>query len=196
MSHSSKRYSYIFKTVILGDGGVGKTSLRNRFLGKGFQTSYMETAGADFSLYETKAELKGGNVANVKVQIWDLAGQKRFKDIRASFYNGTRGALLVYDCTRPDTASSLDNWIEELQSNTNLNVEIVLVSNKIDLRNELPDSLTHKDGMKIAKSLSNNSNSSQPINYIETSAKDNTNVPEAFNKLIMNLVVQVQNRPS
>lgn len=176
VSFSKKRKGRIFKIALLGDGGVGKTALRERFLGKGFQSSYMMTIGADFAIYNTKI-----NGEDVKLQIWDLAGQERFKEVRSGFYQGVLGALMVYDVTRKESADNLIAWKEELKKYSGIEKSsLVLVANKIDLRKSHATSLTKRDGKKVSKSLGN-------LKYFETSAKDNINVPEAFLDLAQNI---------
>ena len=134
VSFGKRRRGRIFKIALLGEGGVGKTALRQRFLGKGFEASYMMTVGADFAIYKTEI-----NGEEVKLQIWDLAGQERFKEVRSGFYQGTLGALMVYDVTRKDSADNLLNWKEELLKYTKeINPELVLVANKIDLSSKIP----------------------------------------------------------
>lgn len=169
-----KKGGRLFKIALLGDGAVGKTALKDRFLGKGFESSYMMTIGADFATYTTQIDNE-----EVKLQIWDLAGQTRFKEVRSGFYSGTLGALLVYDVTRKDTAESLIGWVEEAKKfSGNSNVSFILVGNKIDLRKQAPESVTKRQGLLIAKKLAKSNNSVVP--YVETSAKDNLNVPQAF----------------
>ena len=170
-----KRTGRLFKIALLGDGGVGKTALKERFLGKGFESSYLMTIGADFATYSAKILEE-----DVKLQIWDLAGQSRFAEVRSGFYQGTLGALLVYDVTRKDSAENLINWVVEAKKNSgNENLSYILVANKIDLRKEMPASLTKRQGQAIARKIAKNAKVKK-INYVETSAKDNVNVPQAF----------------
>ena len=100
------------KVVLLGEGSVGKTSLRRTYLGEGFRESYSMTIGADFAA--RRLNLEGWDITS---NIWDLAGQQRFKKLRETYYRGVSGALLVYDITRPETLEALPQWIEELQKN-------------------------------------------------------------------------------
>jgi len=181
-----RRSERIFKIVLLGDGGVGKTSLRNRFLGKGFRSSYSATMGTDFSLYKTKVNHNGKQI-NIKLQIWDLAGQRRFKTVRAGFYKGTLGALMIFDSTRPKSAEHMIEWANELRANTDKSVIMVLAGNKIDLRNQYPEAMSSIDGERIASQISKGG-SNKRIAYFETSAKDNTNVPKAFNELVISIL--------
>ena len=101
--------SFLMKIVLAGDGAVGKTALRERYLGKGFSSNYMMTIGADFALKEATIREK-----NIKFQIWDHAGQPRFGTVRSVYYYGCLGALLLFDVTRPDTFTNLENWLEEI----------------------------------------------------------------------------------
>ncbi len=94
-----------FKIVLLGDGAVGKTSLRSKFMGEGFEADYMLTIGVDFA---TKDVSKDGK--NFKAQIWDLAGQERFKFLQEKFLKGTQGILFVYDVNRMDSLESAIDW--------------------------------------------------------------------------------------
>ena len=182
VSFNRRKKGRIFKITLLGDGGVGKTALRNRFLGQGFKSNYMMTVGAEFSIYTTQI-----NGEQVKLQIWDLAGQDRFKDVRSGFYQGTLGALMVYDVTRKESADNLLNWKQELLNYSQQSPEIVLVANKIDLRGGHDGALTKREGKKLAKKLGN-------VNYVETSAKDNTNVPQAFIDLAKMIYDSVNNK--
>ena len=177
-----KKGGRLFKIALLGDGGVGKTALKERFLGKGFESSYMMTIGADFATYSTQIGPEGNKEA-VKLQIWDLAGQMRFKEVRSGFYQGTLGALLVYDVTRKESAENLMNWIEEAKKNSgNENMSFILIANKVDLRKQEPGSLTKRQGTLMAKKIAKKTDT-KVVPYVETSAKDNLNVPQAFLEL-------------
>ncbi|MFX1513985.1 MAG: Rab family GTPase [Promethearchaeota archaeon] len=132
----------LMKICLLGDGAVGKTSLRERYLGKGFKSGYTMTIGADFAVKESNVD---GN--EIKFQIWDLAGQPRFSSVRELYYKGSVGGLLVYDCTRPESYQNLDGWIEELWKNNGRGkLPLVLIANKVDLREENPDSISPELG--------------------------------------------------
>ena len=170
-----KKSGRLFKIALLGDGGVGKTALKERFLGKGFESSYLMTIGADFATYSSKIQDE-----DVKLQIWDLAGQSRFAEVRSGFYQGTLGALLVYDVTRKESAENLINWVAEVKKYSgNENLSYILVANKIDLRKAEPGSLTKRQGQAITKKIAKAADV-KSVHYVETSAKDNINVPQAF----------------
>lgn len=111
------------KIVLLGEGAVGKTSLRLKFMGKTTGDSYIATLGADFSIKR---------LSNATLQIWDIAGQHRFRDIISRFFLGAHGAIVVFDVTRPETFDQLSYWIDHLWTITGP-IPFVLLGNKIDL---------------------------------------------------------------
>jgi len=172
--------SFLVKIVLAGDGAVGKTTLRRRYLGEGFQASYLMTIGADFAV-------KTVNVAGqtIKFQIWDLAGQPRFQVVREMYYRGALGGLLVYDVTRWDSFKNLPYWLEELwRSNGRGCVPVVLAGNKIDLRTEGADYITREYGEQYSRDVSKVTNQyGFSIPYIETSAKTGELVEDAFQTL-------------
>ncbi len=165
----------IFKLSLLGDGSVGKTSLRHRYLGKEFSTSYLATLGADFAIKEVNY-----NNFTVRYQIWDLAGQPRFNQLRKTFYLGSQGAIIIYDVNSYDSFNNVKNWVNEFIANNGKGTGILLlVGNKIDLRND--QSVTTEQGKEMAVALSSLVNKKVP--FIETSAKTGQNIEDAF-KLI------------
>lgn len=171
----------IFKIVLLGDGAVGKTALRHRYLGEGFKQSYSMTIGADFAV--KRVDLDGEEIV---AQIWDLAGQIRFQSVREVYYQGATGALLVFDITRSSTFESIPNWITELlENNKNKIVPMVLLGNKSDLRDTTDGAISRESGEEYAKNLSEWSTFEIP--YVETSALSGDNVDEAFAILLRNI---------
>lgn len=165
----------LYKICLLGDGGVGKTSLRERFLGKGFQSGYILTIGADFAVQNL--EIDG---AQYKFQIWDLAGQQRFEAVRALYYKGSHGAILVFDRTRPDSLYNLKNWKRELFTNVGRQIPYVVLGNKSDL----PNAIDQGELTKFVEKCQNEvSDISYNISYLDTSAKSGLNVTEAFGQL-------------
>ncbi|MFW9930504.1 MAG: Rab family GTPase [Candidatus Thorarchaeota archaeon] len=164
--------SYNLKLLLLGDGYVGKTSLRKRFMGHQFQTQYLETLGADFAI-------KKGNYKNTlfRYQIWDLAGQPRFDSLRRGFFTGAQAALIVFDITNAPSADNVKKWTDEFwKFNGRGKLPIVIIGNKIDLRESAEFSLEENVGMKIISEIESPFN----IEYLETSAKTGENVNEAF----------------
>lgn len=175
-----------FKITLLGEGAVGKTSLRKNFLGETFDRDYMMTLGADFATKTIEVD-----DYEVTLIIWDLAGQPRFSVVREGFYQGTRGALLVFDITRPDTYEQLSSWVRELlKNNKDKKVPLVLIGNKNDLRGSLHTTIPEEYGEKYAEALSQWSGYNIP--YIETSAKYGDNVEKAFENLIRQIIKSTQ----
>ena len=164
----------IFKITLLGEGAVGKTSLRRTYLGESFKEGYMMTIGADFAVKKMNI-----NQTEYTLQIWDLAGQQRFSAVREVYYRGTAGALLVFDISRPETYEILPNWLHELiRNNKNRIVPLVLIGNKEDLRDSTPYAVPKEYAMEYADQLSQWSGFYVP--YMETSAKTGLNVEQVF----------------
>jgi len=163
----------VFKIVLLGDGGVGKTSLLHRYLGKGFTGQYKMTLGAEFSIKR---------MGNDVIQIWDLAGQPTFSTVRKSYYVGGVGALILFDVTNRNSLENVMRWAEEIISNTGYPVPLMLVGNKIDLRETHPDAVTTEEGIKLATKLSAFLNC--PVNYTGASAKTGLYVDGIFEDFI------------
>ncbi len=171
----------LFKIVLLGDGAVGKTSIRRRYMGEGFKTDFLATMGADFAFLKTKID-----GINIEWQIWDLAGQPAFRAVMKSYYRGAMGALAVYDVTQPKSLDSLDSWVLEARerANSSIDLPVVLVGNKIDLRDELPNSLKTLNGFVKSKALN--------AEFVETSAKTGEAIDEAFTKLARQIITMIK----
>jgi small GTP-binding protein len=167
----------VYKICLLGDGAVGKTSLRDRFMGKPLPGDYLLTIGADFAAKAAEVRNK-----TVKFQIWDLAGQPRFESVREPYYKGTLGGLLVFDVTRPDSFESTPSWIKELwKHNGKGRIPLVLLGNKIDLRDSIQPSIHIVHGEALAREFSKFCvKDGFKVPYIETSAKTGENVEQAF----------------
>ena len=181
----------MYKIALLGDGAVGKTALRNRFMGKDFAADYLMTIGADFASKAVKLDGK-----TVKFQIWDLAGQPRFEAVRELYYRGAVGGLLVYDVTRYSSFENTPRWVTELwQNNGKGKVPIVVLGNKIDLREALPDSVIPGQGNALAHELSKIcAESGFEVQYLETSAKTGVNVDRAFSLLGETIITYVESK--
>ena len=123
---------YDVKVVLLGQGGVGKTSLVRRYVKNTFSSDYKQTIGSNFLL----KTLQLNKTTRMLIQIWDLSGQDSFRTVRAQYYLYSRGAILVFDLTRPDTLYKLDNWYMDLLQRTG-KIPLILVGNKSDLEDEI-----------------------------------------------------------
>ena len=126
-----EEYDMIFKVVLIGDSGVGKSNIMSRYLKDEFSIETKTTVGVEFGA--KKLELNG---LSVKAQIWDTAGQERYKSITNAYYKGAKGSLLVFDITRKESFDNVDRWIAELKNNGDSDVTIVLIGNKCDLEHE------------------------------------------------------------
>ena len=173
---------FLMKVCLLGDGAVGKTALRERYLGKEFTSSYLMTIGADFAVQKTTVADK-----EVKFQIWDLAGQERFNSVRSLYYQGSHGAILVFDVTRPESyANLLEGWINELMKHLRGGpIPVIVLGNKTDLRNPNdPTHITKESGIQLTQRIADKFNGGkQAIPYLETSAKTGENVQQGFRAL-------------
>jgi len=121
-------YAYLFKYIIIGDTGVGKSCLLLQFTDKRFQPVHDLTIGVEFGARMVTIDGK-----QIKLQIWDTAGQESFRSITRSYYRGAAGALLVYDITRRETFNHLTTWLEDARQHSNSNMTIMLIGNKSDL---------------------------------------------------------------
>ena len=165
---ADENYDYIFKVLLLGNSDVGKSSLLLRFVDKTWTDSFVPTIGVDF-------KVKTMNIGDktVKMQIWDTAGQERFRNVVASYFRGSNGILLIYDVTNRDSFKNLDSWLEVIENNASDNVLKILIGNKVDLVEDIE--IKKEEGQQFANRYN--------MQFIETSAKLDTNVSEAFETL-------------
>ena len=166
-------YSFLFKYIIIGDTNVGKSCLLMQFTDKRFRAEHDLTIGVDFGsrMIKINDDREGAEQRNIKLQIYDTAGQEQFKSITSQFYRGATGALLVYDITRRDTFQHIENWLHEVRENGNPDMVIVLIGNKADL-GETKRRVSTEEGERFAKA--------NGLIFMETSAKTSFNVEEAF----------------
>ncbi|XP_032375417.1 RAB11a, member RAS oncogene family, like [Etheostoma spectabile] len=180
MTNREDEYDYLFKVVLIGDSGVGKSNLLSRFTRNEFNLESKSTIGVEFATRSIQVEGK-----TIKAQIWDTAGQERYRAITSAYYRGAVGALLVYDIAKHLTYENAERWLKELQDHADSNIVIMLVGNKSDLRHlravptEEAKALAEKHG----------------LSFLETSALDSSNVELAFQTIlsaIYNIVSQRQ----
>ncbi|UCE13711.1 MAG: GTP-binding protein [Candidatus Heimdallarchaeota archaeon] len=175
------------KVCLLGDGAVGKTALRERYLGKQFSSGYVMTIGADFAVKKTRISTEEGE-KDVKFQIWDLAGQPRFNSVRELYYKGSHGGLLVFDITRRDSFTNLDSWVEELYKNSGRGpMPVAVLGNKVDLRDQAEDYVTEAEALEFTDNLQTRIQINCEIPYLETSAKTGVNVDQSFTRLAQSI---------
>ncbi|KAM3580199.1 Ypt/Rab-type GTPase Rab7 [Umbelopsis sp. WA50703] len=177
----SGRKKVLLKVIILGDSGVGKTSLMNQYVNKKFSGQYKATIGADFL---TKEVMVGDKL--VTMQIWDTAGQERFQSLGVAFYRGADCCVLVYDVNNTKSFESLSNWHDEFLVQASPrdpdNFPFVVLGNKIDLE-ENKRTISQKRAMQFCQSKGN-------CPYFETSAKEAINVEQAFQTIAENALAQ------
>ena len=162
----SNKYDYLYKLVLIGDSGVGKTNLMSRFVNESFSSNARSTIGIEYSIRNIEIDGK-----KVRVQIWDTAGQERYRAIPSTYFRGAVGALIVYDITRYYTYESVDRWLYELQHyNGQQDVVTVLIGNKSDL----------EDRREVKTVEAQSYAEKNGLNFIEASAYESTNVERAF----------------
>ena len=169
MSH---KYDFLFKLLIIGESGVGKTCLLLRFTDDSFTANHLTTIGIDFKIKIIHIDNK-----LIKLQIWDTAGQERFRTITKTYYKGAHGIILTYDVTDQNSFKNIRNWIKQIEANAQTNVKKVLVGNKCDKPDRV---VTEEEGKKLADDFG--------MNFFETSAKTNQNVNEVFNFLTQEIL--------
>jgi Ras-related protein Rab-1A len=180
----------LWKIVVIGDGAVGKTSIRRRFIGQGFDPVYLSTIGADFS-----TQILTLGPRTIKFQVWDLAGQPRFKDVRRNFYKGANGALIVYDVTNRQSFKNLENWLSELWKYSKKEpIPFILLGNKSDLEKNGIRSIPDQYAKFFVEKHSKNTRANHGfgINFVKTSAKTGKNIDLAFELLAIQIAVQIR----
>ncbi|KAH9845271.1 GTP-binding protein ypt1 [Teratosphaeria destructans] len=160
-----RRYDYLFKLLLIGDSGVGKSCLLLRFADDTYTESYISTIGVDFKIRTIELDGK-----TVKLQIWDTAGQERFRTITSSYYRGAHGICVVYDVTDMDSFNNVKQWLQEIDRYATEGVNKLLVGNKSDMADKKVVEYT------VAKEFAD----SLGIPFLETSAKNASNVEQAF----------------
>jgi len=169
---AGEQYDHLFKLLLIGDSGVGKSCLLLRFSDDIFTDSFISTIGVDFKIRTIDLDGK-----RIKLQIWDTAGQERFRTITSSYYRGAHGIIVVYDVTEQKSFDSIQKWLQEIDTFAGPTVTKLLVGNKCDLDSQRV--IQTPKGEELAKSLG--------IPFIETSAKTTKNVEEAFLRLTRNI---------
>jgi len=175
MATSHPEYDYLFKLLLIGDSGVGKSSLLLRFADDTYAESYISTIGVDFKIRTIELDGK-----TIKLQIWDTAGQERFRTITSSYYRGAHGIIIVYDVTDLDSFNNVKQWLKEIDRYACENVNKLLVGNKSDLQDKR--AVAQAEAKAFAEELG--------VQFLETSAKNSINVEDAF----MTMAREIKNR--
>ncbi len=180
-----------YKICLIGDGAVGKTALRNNFMTRTFSPDYYMTIGAEIAYKSINVSGK-----SVSLQIWDIAGQSFFYTVREKYYTGATGALAVFDVTRPESLENLKSWVEEIwNKNGKGKIPIVVLGNKIDLRESISISITPEECQTVVSDLEWAVHGEGfKIPYLETSALAGYNVYNAFKELSYNINAYIEKK--
>jgi len=178
---AATEYDYLFKLLLIGDSGVGKSCLLLRFADHTYTESYISTIGVDFKIRTIDLDGK-----TIKLQIWDTAGQERFRTITSSYYRGAHGIIVVYDVTDQESFNNVKQWLNEIERYANTTVNKLLVGNKCDLNTKRQ--VDYDTAKEFADKLD--------IPFLETSAKAATNVEKAFLTMAAEIKKTVGKQPS
>ena len=164
---NGKKYDYIFKLILIGSSGVGKSSILQRYIQKLFNAEYTCTIGVDFFMKTINIRDK-----SIKLQLWDTAGTEKFKSITTGYYRGANAAFVVFDLTSKSSFDSVSEWIENYYKYSNPDSEkhVILIGNKSDL----------KENREVTQEQIDNFTLNNKIKYFETSAKNGENIEECF----------------
>ena len=158
-------YEYLFKLLLIGNSGVGKSCILMRYADNSFTENFFNTIGVDFKIKTISL-----NDQVIKMQIWDTAGQDRFRTLTSSYYRGAHGIIIVYDVTNKDSFDNVRQWMTEIEKFASESVNKLLVGNKSDLEEQRE--VTSEEGMELAKKFD--------IPFLEVSAKNSTHVDDTF----------------
>ena len=171
--------NFIYKICVVGNGGVGKTSMVLRYCENSFKENYIMTIGSNFSTKQV--DLPDYPNISVKLQLWDLAGQKHFSFVRPPFYRGATGIVFVFDLTRRSSFADLNGWRAEVEKVIGTGKPYILVGNKLDLANGDMREVSTQDGESYKEELG-------AVEYVEASAKEDLDIGKIFEKLSMNIL--------
>ena len=173
-----EEYDMMVKVIIIGDSGVGKTNIMSKFLKNKFMEESKATVGVEFG-----SKLFDLNGHKIKAQIWDTAGQEKYKSITGAYFKGSKGALVVYDITQKSTYEYLEKWVNDLKSAGDPKITIILIGNKSDL--EENRQVSKEQGEEKAKSFG--------CAFLETSALSGDNIDKAFNMMVKEIFEKFSN---
>jgi small GTP-binding protein len=173
----TEEFDLIFKIVIIGDSGVGKTNLIGRYLKNEYKEDSKATVGVEFG--EKKYEING---LKIKAQIWDTAGQERYRAITSMYYKGAKGGLIVFDLSSKSTFQNVEKWFNEIKKTADPTINLILIGNKSDLKDKRQ--ISTEEGENKAKEMN--------VAYLETSALNADNVDKAFDLLIQEITKKMK----
>jgi len=177
----------MFKLVLVGDGGVGKTSVRRQYLGKGFISSHIATIGVDFAQKYVTVDN-----TTCRLVIWDLAGQTGFERVRRHYYQGLSALILVYDMTNRESFDNATRWLVEAYKYSGEIPPTAILANKVDLRESMDSSefVSVEEGKAFAKLFTEKLG--VPAIFYETSAKNGENIQETFSNLTRLMIAEYE----
>lgn len=181
LTNMSKKKGLVYKVCVIGDGGVGKTSLVLRYTEKKFTEQYVMTIGSNFAI--KNVNLPEYPNLNVRLQLWDLAGQRHFSFVRPPFYRGAAALMYVFDITRRSSFTNLTDWKQEAEKVIGEKPSVML-GNKLDLAEDY-----REIGTQEGWALNEEYNSG---GYFETSAKSGVSISEAFKALVLTIIKQMK----
>lgn len=169
----SNEYDYLFKLLVIGDSGVGKSCFLLRFVDDVYTESYISTIGVDFKIKTIQLD---GKI--IKLQMWDTAGQERFRTITCSYYHGANGIIVMYDITDENSFNNVKQWLKEISRYASDHVNTLLLGNKSEM----------EDCRAVSKETAQQFALTHDIDFLETSAKENRNVSASFMKITQKIM--------
>ena len=167
--NSTKEVEFVFKILLLGDSEVGKSCFLMRYSDNVFVENYITTIGLDYKLKTVKLD----NGKTIKVQLWDTAGQDKYRTIAKNYFKGSHGILLLYDITKQSSFNNIREWIQDIREEVSPKAIIFLIGNKIDLAEQRK--ISKEKGIELAEEYK--------LPFFEASAKSGENVDEVFKAL-------------
>ena len=180
-NEEEESYTYLFKVVLIGDSGVGKSQLLTRYTKNDFQLSSKPTIGVELAHEDIEID---GRI--IRAQIWDTAGQERYRAITSAYYRGALGAIIVYDITNTKSYENVELWIDELRQHTDDKIVLMLVGNKVDLRHL----------RAVEKETASTYATENKMHFVETSALNAMNVDVAFESTLRKIYEIVREQES
>ena len=178
MADDSENYEQLYKIIIVGDSGVGKSNILGRYINNIFKQDTKSTVGVEFASKKIKA-----NGVNIKLQIWDTAGQERYRSITSAYYRGSKGCFIVYDISSAQTFESVEKWYEEVLKSGEKDISVILIGNKCDLENE----------RKVTVEMGENKARNLNCPFFETSALNNIHIEDVFQSIAENIYNRCKN---
>ncbi len=177
MSSSYRDYDYLFKILVIGDSGVGKSCILLRFVDNSFAETYISTIGVDFRIRTIEMDGK-----SIKLQIWDTAGQERFRTITSSYYHGAHGIIVVYDITDETSFDNVRQWLKEIDRYGSRKVVKLIIGNKSEL----------EDKRTVFTEAASNFTAAYDIDFMEISAKEDVNINKTFLTLSQKIIERME----